>query len=315
MNVPSTLILTGPTASGKSSLAMEMATAVQKIEMINADSLLIYRGMDIGTAKPTLSEQRLIPHHLIDIRQPDESFTVGDFCRAVKTTLHQIHSRGNRALIVGGTGFYLKALFFGLWDLLANVEISNIQKKRWQDESCETLYLQLQNIDPITAQKIGKTDHYRLVRSLCVYHQTQKTPSELHSALRQTPDPQFHLWIIDRHPEELQKRIEQRTHDMLHQGLLAEVQALQSQFPNCRPLSAVGYLQVCRYLSQSVPLGRKIKPGLPGLQEEIQLATRQLVKRQRTWLRQQFQSVIQKKAFHLDADRLAFAQAFRAFYL
>ena len=110
-------ILTGPTASGKTQLALRWASERGNIEIINADSLLVYRGLDIGTAKPTPDQLKQLPHHLIDILDPDQAFTAGDFFKAAHVAIAEIHDRGKRALVIGGTGFYLKALLFGLWGL------------------------------------------------------------------------------------------------------------------------------------------------------------------------------------------------------
>lgn len=280
-------LLTGTTASGKTALAIQWASSnflQTPIEIINADSLLVYRGMDIGTAKPTPSELNLVPHHLINIRNPDEPFTAGDFYRAVEETLTDIDARGKRAIIVGGTGFYLKTLLYGLWDAPpANPEL----RQKLDLLSSQDLFEKLEKQDPLTAQRISAHDRYRLIRALEMMTLTGKKVSELENSSRKQADPRFELLVIDRNNDELFERISQRTQEMLKNGLIDEVQKIQSQYPQARSLSAVGYAQVCDYLAQRTPPGRKIKPGLPGLQDEIELATRQLVKRQRTWFRGQ----------------------------
>lgn len=279
-------ILSGTTASGKSALAIQWAFHFPQntIEIINADSMLVYREMDIGTAKPTQSELSLIPHHLVNIRSPDEPFTAGDFYRAVQETLSDIEARGKRALIVGGTGFYLKALLYGLWDAPpADAEL----RQKLDLLTNQELFQKLQAQDPLTAQRISTQDRYRLIRALEMMTLTGKKVSELESTARKQPDPRFDLLVIDRKNDELFERISQRTREMLNYGLIDEVQRIQTHYPEARSLGAVGYAQTCDYLAQRVPSGRKIKPGLPGLQDEIELATRQLVKRQRTWFRGQ----------------------------
>lgn len=314
-------ILTGPTATGKSALALEYclrySKPLQKIEIINADSLLVYRGMNIGTAKPTQEELSQVPHHLVDIRNPDEPFTAGDFYRETLSAVQAIHERGHRALIVGGTGFYLKALLYGLWptpptdqklreDLRRQVEVSGT----------DPLYQRLAQVDPQSAKRIGKSDPYRLIRAIELIALTGKTPTELQATLPHEPDPRFQLWVLDREPTALQERIRLRTLIMLEQGLIEEYQTLRTRYPekqgnDYRPLHSVGYAQVGDYLKGVLPQGRKIKPGIEGLSEEIQLATRQLVKQQRTWFRGQ------KTAswFLLDEQRTQLEDAFKAVYV
>lgn len=307
-------ILTGPTATGKSEIALEWAERHGGIEIINADSMLVYRGMDIGTAKPTPQERAKPPHHLIDIRNPDETFTAGEFYRECMAAIKAIQDRGKRALIVGGTGFYLKSLFFGLWKAPpAHPEIREALSKF----SSEDLNRKLETIDPIAAQRIGLSDRYRLIRALELFQLTGKSPTELQSQMTLEPNPQFFLWIIDRPNSELYSRIQRRTQKMLEKGLVEEVQTLQKNFSNCRPLSAVGYAQVCDFISGHTPPGRKIKTGIEGLSDEIQLATRQLVKQQRTWFRNQKTHIPhpQSQWFQLDTDRPLLEETLKSVYL
>jgi tRNA dimethylallyltransferase len=309
---PQVAILTGPTASGKTSLAFELIEShprSQDIEIINADSLLIYRQMDIGTAKPTPAERAKHAHHLIDIRDPDEPFTAGDFKRATEAALLDIESRGKRALIVGGTGFYLKALIYGLWS--APESDPEILKKL-EAQTNETLFKKLEQRDPVSALRIGVNDRYRLLRAVTLIHMTGKSPTELEIEQKdREPNPRFALWIIDRKSEELFARIEERTRTMIASGIVEESQALLGKYPGARSLDAVGYREAVAFLKKIPPSGRKLKPGLPGLAEEITLATRQLVKKQRTWFRGQARSAIH---FELDRERSRVVQAWRAIY-
>jgi tRNA dimethylallyltransferase len=304
-------ILTGPTATGKTSLALELAQKYQQIEIINADSMLVYRGMDIGTAKPTSLELKAIPHHLIDICEPNEPFTAGEFLRAAQSAIDSIHGRGRRALIVGGTGFYLKALLFGTWE--APAADSKIREKL-SAFSNESLHQALDKADPKSALRIGPSDRYRLIRALELCELTGKTPTQLQESMPKEPDPRFRLWIMDRPKEELDQRIQQRTQQMIQQGLIQEFEKIQARFPESRALSAVGYAQVSHYLTGQTPPGRKIKPGLDGLADEIALATRQLVKNQRTWFRNQSVQVPYSQWYHLDKDRSQLEEAFKSVY-
>ncbi len=281
---PRVAILTGTTAAGKTSLALTLAAAHPSIEIINADSLLVYRGMDIGTAKPTSAEQAVAPHHLIDIHEVDEPYTAGDFARQARVKIAEIEGRGNRALIVGGTGFYLKALLFGVWE---GPKADPALRERLAQESPDSLYQRLDARDPVSAQRIGRNDQYRLIRALELIELGGKSPTELEAAASCEPDPLFKLLILDRPTPELDQRILLRTRAMLEAGLEEETRALLGSFPSARPLGSVGYAQVVDHLNGKTPEGRKLSPGLAGLESEITLATRQLVKKQRTWFRGQ----------------------------
>lgn len=278
-------ILTGPTATGKTDLALRLCEEHGSVEIINADSLVVYREMNIGTAKPSAEDLARVPHHLVDIRNPDQPYNAGDFVREVGAAIDRIHSRGKRALITGGTGFYLKALIYGLWeDSRSAPEV----RKELEKIDSPTLYRELEARDPESAHRIGVNDRYRLLRSHELLRVTGKTPSQLEAESATKPaDPRFELWIVDRDPAELESRIAERTQAMLKLGLIEETQALRARYPGAPALSSVGYAQVQAYLDGVVPTGRKLKPGIDGLADEIILATRQLVKRQRTWFRGQ----------------------------
>jgi tRNA dimethylallyltransferase len=300
-------ILSGPTASGKTALALEVAEKFGGIELINADSLCIYREMDIGTAKPTREERSRVPHHLVDIRNPSEEFTAGDFVREVKTAVESIQARGKRALIVGGTGFYLKALRFGLWDAPpADPEL----RKALEALPLAELHRELAEKDPASAQRIGATDLYRLVRAVEILRLSGKTPSELQAQAPSEPSPNFPLWVIDRTAEELDARILLRSDALLRAGLLEETRSLSERFPGARPLKSVGYAECVLYLAGQSPAGRTIAPGVAGLRGEITLATRQLARRQRKWFRNQKP----EKRFQLDQDHSALLQELRAWF-
>jgi len=304
-------ILTGPTASGKTAVAIELAERHGKIELINADSLQVYRGMDIGTAKPTPTEQHRARHHLIDICDPDQTFTAGEFCRAAEKAIADIESRGHRPLIVGGTGFYLKALLYGMWEAPA---ADQVVRERLSALSDPELHQKLLEIDPTAARKIGPSDRYRLVRALELFELSGKPPTQLQAEAARAPDARFELWILDRATEELEDRIRQRSTQMIEQGLIEETQRVREKYPDSRALRSVGYAQVCDYLDGRVPAGRKLKPGIAGLVDEITLATRQLVKSQRTWFRNAAFQTPSTRTFFLESDRASLDQAFQNLY-
>ncbi len=312
---PSIGILAGPTATGKSSLAIELACEVGNIEIINADSLLVYKEMNIGTAKPSAEELNRIPHHLINIKTPDEPFTAGEFKRAAEAALQDIHSRGKRALLVGGTGFYLKSLLFGMWGESEQNASVSLELKTQLEGQCQTkLYQKLFQKDPTSALRIGISDRYRLVRALVLMDQTGKSLTQLQAEVPSLPDPRFALWILDRTSDELHLRIERRTQHMLEEGLISEFQILHSKYPLSRALHAIGYAQVGDSVAGNLPQGRKIEPGMNGLQSEISLATRQLVKRQRTWFRNQSKKTPGSRWFHLEQDRAMLEVEFKSLY-
>lgn len=303
-STPKTIILTGPTASGKSGIALEWARHSRKtssppskpIEIINADSLNIYREFNIGTAKPTAAERAEIPHHLIDIRDAREGYTAADFVRDVNAYIADIQARGARALIVGGTGFYLKALLYGLWDAPATDAALRTQLEA---HPTEFLRAQLQEIDPQAGARIGPSDRYRMIRALEIHKLSGKTLTEIESAQNQTPDPRFELFVIDREKDELDARIAARTRAMIEAGLVEEVRGLLMRYPEARALQSVGYAETIAYLREEKPEGRVPRPGLEGLCDEITLGTRQLAKRQRTWFRGEKAA----KIFILDRER------------
>lgn len=286
MSRPTLSILTGPTATGKSGLAIEFAEHARAhgtpLELINADSLIVYRELDIGTAKPTPEELARVPHHLVNIRDPRDVYTAGDFRRDVEQKLEEIHSRGARALVVGGTGFYLKALTHGLWGAPKSPpELRTELEKR--DNAA--LFSDLQNKDPESATRIGPNDRYRLIRALEIIQTTGFTVAELEKSHQPNPVAPYRLLLIDRDPRELEERIHQRTRQMLDAGLLQETEKALKKHGEVRPLQSVGYAQCLDYLQSRTIAGRKVRPGLDGLFDEVCLATRQLVKRQRTWFR------------------------------
>jgi tRNA dimethylallyltransferase len=285
------LILTGPTASGKSALALELAPRLNA-EIVSMDSMTLYRGMDIGTAKPTPEERSQVPHHLIDIRNPWESANVAWWLDQAADACRRIENQGRRPLFVGGTPFYLKALLFGLFpsppasgDLRRRLEAEAEQKGRDQ------LHSRLAAIDPVTAARLHPNDLRRVVRALEVWELTGKPisawqrqgwwheDSSLPAARPQPADDTLHCLAVDVGRPILYDRINRRVENMFAAGWIDEVRRLRA-LP--RPLSreasqALGYREIGEHLD-----------GRRGLQETvglIQMRTRQFAKRQLTWLR------------------------------
>jgi len=280
------ITLMGPTASGKSALSMALAEQSSvPVEIVSVDSALIYRDMNIGTAKPSAEEQQLVPHHLIDILSPEQSYSAADFVADVKAKVAEIFQRGHLPILVGGTMMYFNALQKGLSDLPEADE--NIRQK-WLsvwETSPEELHQKLQEIDPVAAQRIHPNDPQRLVRALEVYEVSGKPLTELQQAGVQ-PLTEFKLIKFALLPEErsrLHQQIEKRFMQMVEAGLLEEVKALQAKYPDLHSdlpsIRSVGYRQAWSYLAGEYDKEAFYHKGI--------VATRQLAKRQITWLRKE----------------------------
>ncbi|WP_373317385.1 tRNA (adenosine(37)-N6)-dimethylallyltransferase MiaA [Shewanella algidipiscicola] len=271
----------GPTASGKTALAIELVEHHQ-CEIISVDSALIYREMDIGTAKPSVEEQRRAPHRLIDIRDPSESYSAADFRRDALNEIERILAAGKTPLLVGGTMLYFKALLEGLSPLpTANSEIRAEIAREAETLGWQALHQQLQQIDPVSAQRIHPNDPQRLSRALEVFRISGKSLTEL-TAVKSAALPysvvQFGISPSDR--KVLHSAIAARFDIMLQQGFIEEVQALKArddlhlELPSMR---CVGYRQVWQYLDGDYDYDTMVEKSVA--------ATRQLAKRQLTWLR------------------------------
>jgi tRNA dimethylallyltransferase len=292
------LCIAGPTASGKSKLALDYAqNLIQRglqAEIICVDSATIYRGMDIGTAKPSSTEQTICPHHLIDIRDPSESYNAGEFARDAKRLIGEIRARGAEPVLVGGTMLYFKALIEGIDDLpTADLAIRAEIEREAQSLGWHGLHASLALVDPITAARLSPNDSQRVSRALEVYRATGKPLSSYfkqaqneNSALVQATaslgcEPIFQLIALE--PTDrawLHTRIAERFDAMLAGGLVDEVRALKNRpdlnadLPSMR---CVGYRQVWEFLDEACSESEMRERGIA--------ATRQLAKRQLTWLR------------------------------
>jgi tRNA dimethylallyltransferase len=273
--------LLGPTASGKSRLAMRLA-ARHPLEIVAVDSAQVYRGMDIGTAKPSAAQRRAVPHHLIDLLDPTEAYSAGRFREDAICAIAQIHARGRLALLVGGTMLYYRALAQGL-DVLPAA--SRAVREQIDREAAErgwpALHAELAGLDPVAAARLKPGDAQRIQRALEVLRITGKTLSSL-----QTGKPgslPFELKVFALIPEDrasLHQRIAERFDAMLEAGLVEELRALRKRFDlNARlpSMRCVGYRQAWRFLEGEI--------NEKDLRETGIAATRQLAKRQLTWLR------------------------------
>lgn len=287
------LAIAGPTASGKTSLALAIAQHLEPkggAEIISVDSALVYKGMAIGTAKPSAAELASVRHHLIDIRDPLNAYSAAEFARDALTCVEDIVSRGKLPLLVGGTMLYFKALFEGLNDMpAADPDVRARIQAEAQAEGWPALHAQLKILDPVTAARLAPADSQRISRALEVYRisgqalssfQLKNITSETanNQALNASNVPLLSLEPTDR--AWLHQRIEQRFDEMLAKGFLNEVAALRSRgdlradLPSMR---CVGYRQAWEALEGSLPMSELRDRGV--------FATRQLAKRQLTWLR------------------------------
>jgi len=280
-NYPTALFLMGPTASGKTDLAIKLAQECN-CEIISVDSALIYKSMDIGTAKPTPEELAKAPHALVDIIDPLESYSVGDFRHDALQLMKEICDRGNTPLLVGGTMMYYKALVDGLSPLPSADPVIRAEiEKQAEYEGWQAMHDLLYEIDPVSANRIHVNDPQRLSRAIEVYRISGKSLTEL-TAIKSEPIP-YHIKQFAIAPTEkavLHQRIEKRFDLMLKAGFEQEVQALRNRgdlhldLPSMR---CVGYRQMWEYLQGSMDYDEMVFRGV--------VATRQLAKRQMTWLR------------------------------
>ena len=243
------IVIFAPTASGKTALTKELFSKegshfILNAEIISADSQAVYKGMDIGTAKPTPDFCRLIPHHLINLLNPDQQFNVSDFVDAADAACKDIYSRGKLPVVCGGTGFYIRNFLYGVPPTPVSDEILRNQlKKRIEREGNAALYEELKKIDPKSAAKIHVNDAYRICRALEVYYLSGKTRSDFAPQNTLRPEYDFTFIVLEPPRDILYRRIEERVDQMLEQGLEKEVQALINcgYTKDSSGLKAIGY--------------------------------------------------------------------------
>lgn len=279
---PPAILLMGPTASGKSALSMRLAER-WPIEIISVDSAQVYRDMDIGTAKPGQREREQVPHHLIDVVGPNESYSAARFSAEATAAMDAIQARNRVPVLVGGTMLYFRALTAGLSTLPpADPAVRAEIDARAVQHGWPQLHAELAQVDSETAQRLQPLDRQRIQRALEVYRITGQPLSRLLQQ-RRSPEPKRRFVPIALIPSQrstLHQRIAQRFHAMLEAGLVEEVRMLRQRYvldPALPSMRAVGYRQAWQYLDGEIEL--------PALREQGVFATRQLAKRQLTWLR------------------------------
>jgi tRNA dimethylallyltransferase len=287
------IALVGPTASGKTAAALAIAQA-WPVEIISIDSALVYRGMDIGTAKPNREELAQAPHHLIDIRDPLQAYSAAEFARDATRLMADIRSRGKLPLLVGGTMLYLKALRDGIDDLpTAQPELRAEIEQQALALGWPAMHSELAKVDAITAARLAPNDAQRISRALEVWRVSGKTLSQwfIEGEVARAAQPALNMPLLSLEPVNrawLHARIALRFDIMLAGGFLAEVQSLRTRgdlhidLPSMR---CVGYRQAWELLDRAQAMGASPESILPHLHELGVAATRQLAKRQLTWLR------------------------------
>jgi tRNA dimethylallyltransferase len=278
------IVITGPTASGKSALSLSLAERFDG-EIINADSMQVYRHMDIGTAKPSLEERSRLPHHLFDIANPDEIYSAGRYAEEARAAAQEIHQRGKRIFLTGGTGLYIRAFLHGLVatgaaDPTLREELESEQRQAAAEGAPHRLHQRLASLDPEAAAGIHPNDVRRTVRALEIITQSGRSAWAVRRdhGFSGSPFRSLHL-AIDPGREEVTARIEARCHQMIDLGLLQEVRRLRRRGyrAELRPMQAIGYRHINPVVDGS--------DTLASAGEDMIRDTRKFARRQRTWLR------------------------------
>ena len=293
------IILTGPTAVGKTALSIKLASEIGG-EVISADSMQVYRKMDIGSAKIIPEEMDGIPHHLIDILEPEEEFNVCLFQKLAQDAMEQIYERGHIPVVVGGTGFYIQALLYQI-DFTEEETDTAFRDKLWQlgeEKGNHYLHELLRKVDPASAEEIHENNRKRVIRALEFYENSGKPISTHNREQRQKTSAYNSCYFVltdDR--KKLYERIESRVDQMLSKGLVDEVRTLKERGCNASMVSmqGLGYKEILEYLDGRCSLSEAV--------EKIKKETRHFAKRQLTWFRREKDVIwLDKQAFAYDED-------------
>lgn len=280
MNKIKTITVCGPTASGKTSLGVELAKKLNG-EIISADSIQIYKGVDIASAKPDLEEMQGIKHHLIDFVSPDEDYSVAQFVKDASKCIEEINSKGKTPIIVGGTGLYIDTLINNI-QLLENSFDEKVREElsiRLESEGVDRLYCELEKIDPDAASKIHKNNYVKVLRALEIYYSSGKTLSQQNelSHLQESLYDNIYICLNVKNREYLYDRINKRVDIMIQQGLVEEAKNFYSKKIGNTSSQAIGYKELKPYLDDLLSLDECV--------ENLKKATRNYAKRQMTWFR------------------------------
>lgn len=273
------IAIVGPTAVGKTSLSIQLAKHLGG-EIISGDSMQVYRSMDIGTAKITEDEMQGIPHHMIDIKNPDEPFSAGDFQDYVRMYINEITARNHTPIIVGGSGLYIQSVLYDYQfpQQKRDEALTRKYEKIIEEEGIEPLYSRLKWIDPDQAGKIHPNNHRRVIRALEIYETTGLTMTEYQQ--KQAPKPKYDVILIglEMERQRLYEQINKRVDQMMEEGLLHEVHTLYNQgFKNSQSMRAIGYKEMIPYIEGSRDLEEAV--------ELLKRNSRRYAKRQFTWFK------------------------------
>lgn len=280
------ILLAGPTGSGKTQLSFILSKLLGNCEIISADSMQVYRGMDIGTAKATLEERSHVPHHLIDIRNIDDPFNVVDFYLECHECLRSIIARGKTPLIVGGAGFYFRSLLYGPPSGPPSVPLVRKElEEELEKKGIDALFAKLEKFDPEYSATLTRGDKHKIIRALEIITLTDKPVSNFSAKLSSfEPDYDYRCWFVYRSRENLYKRIEKRCERMLEEGLLDEVRRLEVQglLKNPSACQAIGYKQCLDYFKTD-----QSEEAYKNFVIQFKQSSRHYAKKQFTWFRRE----------------------------
>ena len=276
------ILLLGPTGSGKTALSLELARRFGG-EIVSCDSVAVYRGMDLGTAKPTAEERVRLPHHLIDVAEPDQPFTAGKYSRQARAALREVAARGHLPIVTGGTGLYLRALTEGLFAGPERHEELRLRLQRSQQHGNAWLHRLLARLDPVSAARIHSNDAAKLIRAIEVCLAAHKPLSHVlnNQVLARDPLPGFRLLRIGLNPPRLAlyDRLNRRCAEMFASGIVEETRGLLERYGSVKALDSLGYRQALCVLRESWPIEEAVAAAQQG--------HRNYAKRQLTWFRRE----------------------------
>ena len=285
MRIP-VVVLFAPTASGKTALSIKLFGKSSlfcfkgRAELVSADSMQVYKGLDIGTAKPDENEKNELPHHLIDILEPDEQFSVADFVSMADSCCREIYGRGKIPLVAGGTGFYIRNFIMGLPETpVSDEKIRNSLKERIKNEGNEALYAELESVDAESAAKINVNDGYRICRALEVFYSTGKPRSSFKVSSKMRENYDFKVIVLEAERAKLYEKINFRVEKMFERGLAGEVRALYEKgFGKSAPgMQAIGYREW--FLDDG-----SLRSDVENVMQEIKRDSRKYAKKQYTYI-------------------------------
>lgn len=295
------IILTGPTAVGKTALSLKLAKKINGA-VISADSMQVYRGMDVGTAKITKEEMGDVPHYLIDVLEPDEEFHVVRFQEMARQAMEEIYSQGKIPILTGGTGFYIQAVLYDI-DFTSQEENSSYRlrlEQYAQEHGNEALHQKLSEVDPVSAEKIHPNNRKRMIRALEFFHETGVPISAHNEAESEKPSPYaFRYFVLSDKRDIIYRKIEKRIDRMLEDGLVREVKALKEKgyHKGMVSMQGLGYKEILSFLDGEISLDEAVY--------QLKRDTRHFAKRQLTWFRREKDVIwINKDEFGYDDDKI-----------